>query len=215
MNFLHHAAPYLDDDTLMAVCTGIPDWLSVIDRKIRIRRRMATVHVDHDDRFVSAVGRGVSRHIEDDGWFHQTEAFVSLNLRLAVELRERLPSDRGFRPMFLGHILIEVILDSRLAVRRPEVLDRYYDAVAACDAAAVQTAVNQISGRPTDRLVDVIPRFVEQRFIADYADDERLLFRMNQVMRRVGLEPLPGTLVEWLPRARSAVADREDGLLTR
>ena len=36
-----------------------------------------------------------------------------------------------------------------------------------------------------------IGMFSRERFLSDYADDGKLLFRLNQVMRRVGLPLLP------------------------
>ena len=69
MNFLCHAMPYLDDP-LLAVSTGVPDWLSVVDRKIRARGKLARQFFDSDDSELRLVARGVIRHIEDDRWFH-------------------------------------------------------------------------------------------------------------------------------------------------
>ena len=126
MNFLCHAIPYLDQNPLLAVCTGVPDWLSVVDRKIRARRKLAEQFVDHEDDDLRSVANGVIRHIEDDGWFHTTQAFVETNLTLAVELRDLLPGDSGFRPMFVGHVLIEVFLDSFWIRDNRSIAENYY-----------------------------------------------------------------------------------------
>ena len=213
MNFLSHALPYLDDEPDVAVLTGVPDWLSVIDRKIRIRPRMATAHLDHPDPMVAAVARGVDRHIADDRWFHGTEAFVQTNLDLAVQLRDLLPGDRGFRPMFLGHVLIEVILDSIWIAEDRSLAERYYDAVEQIDASEVERAINVVSGHPSDRIATTIRRYADEAFLYDYADDDRLHHRMNQVMKRVGLLPLGDAIRDWYPEARSIVAARRDRLL--
>jgi hypothetical protein len=212
MNFLSHALPYLDRP-LMAVSTGIPDWLSMVDRKIRARRRMAQAFLDSEDIELRLVALGIVRHIEDDRWFHGTEAFVDTNMRLAIELRERLPGDTGFRPTFVAHILIEMFLDAFWIRDDRGNAERYYAAMEASSFETIQRCVNTITGKPTDRLSAVIERFVDARFLYDYLDHDKLLERLNQVMRRVGLAPLPPELRDWLPRAKKLVESRRHRLL--
>ncbi len=201
-------------DPLLAVSTGIPDWLSVVDRKIRARRRMAEQFADSDDRELRSVARGVIQHIEDDRWFHGTQAFVETNMTLAVQLRDLLPGDAGFRPTFVGHVLIEVFLDAFWIREDHGVAERYYESLQSISPQTIQRCVNTITGKPTDRLVSVLAKYSETQFLFDYLDHERLLFRMNQVMKRVSLTPLPEKLLDWLPRAEKLVESRRQRLLT-
>ena len=213
MNFLCHAMPYLDQP-LLAVCTGVPDWLSVVDRKIRARRKLAEVHLESDDSELRLVAGGIIRHIDDDRWFHGTEAFVTTNMELAVQLRDRLPGDTGFRPMFVGHILIEMLLDAGWIRRDREIGQRYYESIRSLDADVIQRCVNVITGKPTDKLVQVVEKYTEMEFLFDYLDYERLLMRLNQVMKRVGLSKLPDDLIPWLAETDSLVESRRQRLLT-
>jgi hypothetical protein len=212
MNFLTHALPYLDHPVL-AVATGVPDWLNVVDRSIRARGRMASEFLNSDDDQLRMVARGIVHHIEDDRWFHGTEAFVQTNLQLAVQLRQRLPGDAGFRPTFVGHILIEMFLDSFWIRDDARSVERYYGAIESVGAATIQRCVNTITGKPTDRLSPVIERFVDARFLYDYLDHDKLLVRLNQVMKRVGLAPLPEPVRDWLPEAKKLVESRRHRLL--
>ncbi len=213
MNFLTHAVPYLDRP-LVAVATGVPDWLSVVDRKIRARGKIAATFLDHDDPQLREVAEGIVKHHEDDHWFHVTEAFVTTNLEFAVQLRDQLPGDAGFRPTFVGHILIEMFLDGFLVRDNAETAGRYYQAIESVGFHTIQRCVNEITGKPTEQLVPVLRRFTEIKFLYDYNEPQRLLFRLNQVMRRVKLEPLPESLLSWLPSAEKLVESRRESLLT-
>lgn len=213
MNFLCHALPYLDQP-LLAVSTGVPDMLSMVDRKIRARGRLARQKLDEDDPELRMVALGIVRHIEDDRWFHGTQAFVETNLQLAVELRDLLPGDAGFRPTFVGHILIEMLLDAFWIRDNRSFGDDYYDAVGSVSHETIQRCVNAITGKPTDRLIGVIERFADARFLFDYLDHARLLTRLNQVMKRVGLAPLPDVILAWLPDAEKLVESRRERLLS-
>lgn len=214
MNFLCHALPYLDDP-LVAACTAVPDWLSVVDRKIRARERLAVAVLDSDDEAVRAVAEGILHHIRDDRWFHTTSAFVETNLELAVALRDRLPGDRGFRPMFVSHVVIEVLLDAFWIRDRPEIGRRYYETIDSLPTERIERCVNKITGRPTDRLAATIRRFAKARFLYDYLDHRQLLMRLNQVMHRVGLDELPHSVLPWLQHAEELVEFRRVRFLTR
>jgi hypothetical protein len=213
MNFLSHALPYRNRP-VVAVATGTPDWLSLIDRKIRARRRGLLPHLDSPNPMVREVATGILAHIDDDQWFHTTESFVELNLFLAMQLREILPGDEGFRPMFVGHILIEVMLDGFWIAEDRSHAELYYESIEALDAVEFERAVNVITGKPTDQLVGVMARYVEAKFLYDYLDPTKLLFRLNQVMSRVGLALLPDSMVPWIEKAEAQVRSRRERLLT-
>jgi hypothetical protein len=212
MNYLAHGFRFTDEPYFLAG-TAAPDWLSVIDRKMRLRSKLAAEFVDDQEPHLAALAGGVVQHHHDDAWFHQTAAFAELSLDFAVQVRDALPADDGFRPSFLGHILVELLLDAVLAEEEPARLDDYYAALARIDPAAVQAAINRLATRSSDRVGMLIDRFCRERFLYDYLDDERLLVRLNHVMRRVGLPLLPGELVRLFPAMRRRVRESREGLL--
>ena len=206
--------PYFDQP-LVAVATGIPDWLSVVDRRIRAKSRHAEPFLQSDDESLRQVAMGIMHHINDDRWFHCTAAFVETNLALAVQLRAQLPGDEGFRPTFVGHILIEMLLDALWLRDRPEVGNQYYGFFDSELAETIERCVNQITGRKTDQLAPTIQRYQKVQFLYDYLTPEKLLFRLNQVMKRVKLPPLPPTLVPWITEAGEMIESRRRQFLTR
>ena len=213
MNFLCHALPYLDDPLVVAG-TAVPDWLSVLDRRLRARGKAAQQLVESQDASLSRVATGVLRHHQDDRWFHGTRAFAETNLTLSLELRELLPGDAGFRPSFVGHILVEILLDSLWLRDDPSWVDRYYAVLEAVPAKTVEQCVAAIAGKPATGLVELVERFLRVRFLYDYDDHDKLLGRLNQVMRRVGLADLPDTVGDWLPAAAAVVEARRVELLS-
>ncbi|MCA9129118.1 MAG: hypothetical protein KDB22_18650 [Planctomycetales bacterium] len=212
MNYLAHAHRFLDDP-YFAAGTALPDWMSVIDRKNRPRKQYAVPVTQHDDPIMAGFARGVVQHHEDDFWFHQNPPFVSLSTAFAVEVRQMLEPGLGHQAGFTGHIVVELLLDAVLCERDPTLLDRYYQMLHSLDAALVEAAANEICRKPVSRLAWLIPRFIDERFLADYADDQRLLWRLNGVMKRVGIPQLPTTIANWLASARPRVRELADDLL--
>lgn len=212
MNYLAHGYRFLDRPYFVAG-TAIPDWLNVVDRKVRARSRAARAFVHDPDSAVAEVARGVVQHHADDNWFHRTPAFAELCWKFTAQIRDMLPADDGLRPSFLGHILVELLLDAVLVEEDCSRLDSYYQVIDTIEPTLVNRALNRFATRPTDQLAVWIPRFVEARFLYDYVENAKLLFRLNGVLARVGLAPLPEVFVSLLPDARRDVRDRKQELL--
>ena len=213
MNYFAHGRAFVDDPFFLAG-TALPDWMNVVDRRNRVRSRAALPWVDDDDRYLARLAAGVVRHHADDAWFHETAAFTELSLAFTVLVRDQLPGDEGFRPHFLGHILVEILLDATLIAGAPGHLEAYYSAVDRIDGEAACRAVERFAPRPVPELPNFIRLFSRERFLWDYLDDGKLLFRLNQVMRRVGLPSLPPEFVVVLPEMRQTVTARQTDLLT-
>lgn len=214
MNYFAHGHSHIDRPYFLAG-TAVPDWLGVVDRRVRLRRRHVAPFVDAPDQQLADLARGILRHLDDDSWFHATRAFNELMWQLTAMFRTLLPEDGGFRTSFLGHILVEILLDDALIAEDGRRLERFYAAVARVDPEVVQTSVRRMAGRTPERLAWMVSGFVRERFLWDYRDDGKLVYRLNQVMQRVKLPRLPETFAAALPEARRLVVGRKDELLSR
>jgi hypothetical protein len=212
MNYFAHGRAYVDNAYFLAG-TAVPDWLSVVDRRMRVRSRCVQPFAHQPDGRVAALAAGILQHHRDDLQFHQTRAFAELSLHLTTVIRDVLQPDDGFRPSFLGHILVEILLDAALIAEDPARLDAYYDALGQLDRRIVVDAVNRMATHQSGRLDEFIEKFCTIRFLYDYLHDEKLLWRLNHVMQRVGLPHLPSEFAAILPQARRDVQRRRDELL--
>jgi hypothetical protein len=216
MNYFCHGRRFLDRPYFLAG-TAIPDWLNVTNRRVRVRAKHAKPLLESSRAEYRELAAGVVQHHHDDDWFHRTRAFAELSLLFAVDIRDGLPVDDGLRPSFLGHILVELLLDDCLIQEDPSQLDRYYEVMQSIDGQVVGNFIAQSTGNSPelfDRFVSFLPRFAEVRFLYDYADNAKLLFRLNNVMDRVGLAQIPESMLTLLPAMRAAVIERKDELVT-
>jgi len=212
MNYFAHALPLLDRP-YFAAGAGVPDWLAVADRRVRLRIKHVEPFLADADPLAAAVAGGVRRHLDEDARFHNTRAFAELSWQLTVMVRDALRDREGLRPSFLGHILVEILLDATLALENPHLLERYYGLLEEIEPGLVQAAVNRMAPRPTDRLSIMIAEFRRQRVLWDYLEDDKLLMRLNQIMRRVKLPPLPDEFAGIFTSARRMVGERKNDLL--
>jgi hypothetical protein len=212
MNYFAHGRQFLDEPLFLAG-TALPDWLCVVDRGARVRSRRAAEFIDDNDAQVATFARGVVQHHTDDRWFHTTPAFTELSWQLTVQCRAVLPDNADYRPSFLGHILVELLLDSALAEADPPKLQAYYAALESLEPALLERIVNHIAPRPVQHFAWFVERFCRERFLFDYAENGKLLFRLNQVLRRVRLPALPESFTSVLADARRQVTARRHELL--
>lgn len=212
MNYFAHGRDFIDDPYFLAG-TALPDWMNVVDRRNRTRSRAALALTDDSDLCMARVAAGVVQHHADDAWFHGTQAFAEMSLQFTCLVRDQFPDDEGFRPHFLGHILVEILLDAVLTAEDPRRLEAYYRAFDELDVEHVRKAAERILPHPVPHLPRFIELFSRERFLWDYQDNAKLLMRLNQVMRRVGLSPLPARFVDVFDPMRTAVAARREELL--
>lgn len=216
MNYFAHAHRWIDRDDCdpyWLAGLAVPDWLGVAARRTKCRTKHVEPAFDHTDPRVAALARGVAQHHDDDRWFHETRVFVELNLQFSRAIVQHCSERSDLRASFLAHVLVELLLDDVLASRDRRRLEAYYQRMDQVDGPWVAEQIEQFSGKPVGRLGEFIGKFVELRFLGDYAEDRLLVFRLNQVMSRVGLAQLPASLSDLLPGFRQQVAAATPGLM--
>ena len=214
MNYFAHGLHHLDRPMFLAG-TAVPDWMSVADRAVRVRPKLIEPLLADESPEGAEIVAGMLQHFSDDEWFHATPAFAITTAELTVRFAALAPDDDGMRPGFLGHIVTEMLLDAVLIAENPQRLDAYYQKLGDINPQEVQRVVNRGARGSTEQLVQFIPLFLRERFLYDYLELPRLLHRLNQVLRRVKLQPLPEAAVDVLGYGREIVAARKDGLLPR
>ena len=208
MNYLAHGYRVLDDPYALAG-TALPDWLGAADRRARLRRERIRPNGDPREQ---SLARGVVQHLDDDSWFHATEAFQRVSGAL-TELIADAHADPQLRAWFLGHVLLEMLLDRHLMREEPRYVDRYYAALDGIDAPFVRGAVAQWTTRPPLNLREYMDAFLHYRFLYGYRDDDGLFRRLCGVAKRARLPELPGVLQGVLPEADRIVGDHAAELL--
>ncbi len=212
MNYFAHAIRFLDRPWF--VCgVSVPDWLNVVDRQCRVRRKSVAASLESLQGEDREIGLGILQHLDDDHWFHNTASFIEANNSLARSFRENLGSEGVWHCGFLGHIVLELLIDAELIARNERAIHQYYENFREIDAKRVADVVSALATKPADDLARLLPLFVKERFLFDYLDNDRLRWRLNQVMKRVSLPPLPESVVDVFDEGRQLVSLQLDQLV--
>lgn len=212
MNYFAHALNHLSRPYFLAG-TAVPDWLSVADRKVRLRPRHLEPWLGHEEAGLAQVAAGTLQHLNDDDWFHSTRGFAEVTSELTGRFRKALGADEQFHCGFLGHVGMELLLDGILMETYPDQFEEYWRVLDSIDPAKVQNSVNRMARSPTRNLAWFIDLYRREQFLRCYLNDRSLLSRLNQVLVRVKLCPVPAETVLVIAEGRSFVRDRLPDLL--
>ncbi len=212
VNYLAHAYRYFSDSDFV-LGTQVPDFLNMVDRKARARSKQAMLHLKSPDSFLSRVAAGVVQHHRDDQAFHGSSEFLMLQERLSAHLRSHSPDPRGMRSWFTAHIAIEMLMDGALHEQSPGILDELYSIYRRCDVQQFRQTVETLTGRSLPTLDKQYAFFLSEKFLYDYSTDAGLLYRINRILQRVGLEPFLPDQGQWVKVARSWVSNHLSTLM--
>jgi hypothetical protein len=204
LNYFAHGFRFLSDPYFLAG-TALPDWMGVIDRQHRLPPKLVRAWQHDGDADVRSLAAGILQHHADDEAFHTGQAFARLQVRFARWIRETDPGASDLAKYLLAHIVPELMLDALLIEAQPGKLEVYYEVVSELDSAQLAGMIARISGKWPTEMGRFLPLFVRERFLADYGDDDRLIYRLRQILSRVGWGPLPVGFESLLPAMREEV----------
>ena len=212
MNYFTHALNHLESP-YFAAGTGLPDWLGVADRRVRLRPRLLDPWLNPELGIQHQIAAGALQHLNDDDWFHATRGFVEVTNDLTTRFREFLGRNQDYHCGFLGHVGMELLLDGILIEQYPTQFEDYWKCLNEIDPDIIEATVNQIAKSPTDRLARLIDFFRREQFMRGYTNDRTLLHLLNQDMLRVKLTPIPLEADEVVRDGRELVRERLRDLL--
>jgi hypothetical protein len=161
---------------LLLLGAALPDLAAAFDRRAP---RLARGEAERLRASEPLLARGVVAHQAADACFHALPAFkegcIALRAAFGPLALERV---RGF---FLAHLLLEVLLDAALLESDRELAPRFY---AALDEAPVDRVARLVAPGDPEGFERWVERFRRARFLLDYATDEGVAFRVEQVLNR-------------------------------
>lgn len=216
MNFLAHGHRWLDRPDRLAG-TALPDWLSLLAPASRLRGRALGLPEREDRSAEAEVLRGVRIHHAEDRWFHQQPAFEELVREGTAALRAAYPAgaeDRRFKPRFLAHVAVEVLLDAWLLEREPGLGAAWRASLEHADLAALEATVAAHAPEPAPGLADRIRQFRATAYAEGYGDEAEVARRLSRVAQRVRVHAPPADVTVLAVAAlRPRVAQRALALL--
>jgi hypothetical protein len=185
MNFLSHY--YFDRDTTNCyhtLGTVLPDLLKNADKNIIIHPEK----LQHPDKQINDIILGWKKHLEVDKFFHSSGFFTTRSHALKNLLA---PAIKGspVKPFFLGHIALEILLDSLLITNNKISTDDFYDHLNSCETKVIREFLNFSGLKDTDRFFNFFEEFKKSRYLETYSQYHQVTYALKRICMRVWKAP--------------------------
>lgn len=188
MNFLAHyfvdritGKPYHNFGLIL------PDLMSMYKRKWKITEKVLQYSLhQHEVQIVA----GVIKHNKLDSFFHQSDFFNKYTSEIKKILLGNgieYPENRIF---FLAHLLLELMIDRVIIRREKMILKEFYNELDEIDHNELEKFFIKINLPPTKGFYGYFIKFRKRKYLYKYANNFRLLYITNRILKRVGLPEL-------------------------
>jgi len=188
MNLLSHF--YIDKDhpsayfKLGLIFPDIyPHYNQNLRKAVESHRHLSVEH----DYFV----QGIKRHHEVDKIFHNSPVFKMLNTAFKEALLNSALPQLHYRTYYLGHILVELLIDKQLIRGEKDLLNQFYTSLDEIDENTLhQYFIHINTVEKTSDFFSNFKRFRENRYLYYLNDNEKLIEALMRMYCRVN----PATL---------------------
>jgi hypothetical protein len=188
MNFLSHF--YFDRETIPhmrnyhTLGTVLPDLLKNADKNINLHPEKLL----HPDPLINDIIIGWKKHLEVDRYFHSSNFFIFHSSKLRQSLE---PAIKGspVKSFFLGHIALELILDSLLLTTGRVSTDDFYAHLAGCRAEVIREFLNFSGLAETETFIHFYENFKRSRYLETYSETQQIAYALRRICMRVWNNP--------------------------
>lgn len=190
MNLVAHY--YLDRDRVnsyFVVGAATPDLLSIYNSSLRIKaRHLRKMSEDQAGRITPPFLSGLYRHFFADGVFHLSPHFKEQTKRISNMLVEYFPDLDIQRKFFIGHILLELLIDKVLIDENPGILESYYGHFEGLQPFKELKKASELAvGHELPNYEAYMKKFMRRRYLYEYAKFEHIAWVLRRILRRVSI----------------------------
>jgi hypothetical protein len=140
---------------------------------------------------------GVRHHYEADRLFHNSAFLREQSARFMELIRQQGHHPRR-HTFFTAHIAVELLLDRAVMRHDVTLLDRFYLNLAGIGENDVKRAFGTYGLTGAPDFMTFVDRFRNSRYLYHYQDMGGVIFALNRIQGRVGLEPFDNQAVDLL-----------------
>lgn len=184
MNFLSHYYFERYAASSEQVLGGLlPDLLKNVDKDYSFQIHKIADQFPFGSTY-KAITEGWVRHVEVDRLFHSSPFFYDHTHALRKRI-EKTVEDLPVRASFLAHISLELLLDHKLIAHQLLSVGRMYEHLESVDVNMLTKYLNTLKIVDVDRFLNFYNKFVESKYIFDYAQIENIPHALFNICRRV------------------------------
>lgn len=181
----------------------LPDMVRISNKTLRLKPIAEPLTL-----LESPMQVGMNLHFDSDHFFHNTEFFKQGSTRL-TELARSFPFQQITRSSFIGHILLELLLDRWLLIHQPAQGHSFYKSLSEVNPIVLSDLFNSQEKQPhLSDFKSFLGKFIGYRYLLLYPKDDELAYALTRIyFRATGLLPTLDTplLIKLIRRAEQAL----------
>lgn len=192
MNFAAHFFLDLDrPESLFHIGAATPDLLSIYNPEMRIKEsHLKNIDFDSlgppEETFIA----GIHRHFHADKVFHSSGFFRQETTEIIERLKNSFEEGAVPRKFFIGHILLELLLDKVLIDTHPNMLGAYYEHFAKVSPLEVRRVTEIAVSRELPNYEHFIAKFIGNQYLYEYMEFDHIVFVVGRILRRVSIDQI-------------------------
>jgi len=161
---------------------ALPDLVNVSKRGWRPENHTFPV----PDKNVNDIWEGYKQHIAVDAMFHNSALFVKHSKRLRKELEGQGFNQPGIRLFFVGHVLLEMLLDRHILKTRKDIADQFYEQLNLVREPDIESFFETAGTQIPERFLEFFGKFKNSRYLYSYTNSSGIFFAINRLLARTG-----------------------------
>lgn len=178
MNFISHY--YCHGGTSHEFNFGLlfPDFLGILDRSYKLNQFLENYHGGNAE-FIS----GIKHHQLADEMWHYGNYFNEKTKEIKKILKNYEMVDKPYRPFFMTHVMLEILLDRTIVIHEKQVAISLYESLEKVDSEFLDSLISQDELKA--RFSSFFESFTENRYTLSYANNEKFIYALNRLFARV------------------------------
>jgi hypothetical protein len=178
MNFISHY--YCHGGTSHEFNFGLlfPDFLGIVDRNYKLNQFLD----DYDGGSTEFI-LGIKHHQLADELWHYGDYFNEKTNAIKSLLKEYNMVERPFRPFFMTHVMLEILLDRTIVKHERQVAISLYESLEQIDPIFIEGLFK--NQEVNMRFQGFFKNFTENRYTLSYANNEKYIYALNRLFARV------------------------------
>lgn len=128
---------------------------------------------------------GISLHVRADAIWHNSDYFKFKTELIGDVLRDFEFYEKPYRPFFMTHVMLEILLDRMLLLQKPDLATGMYNSLEGLEKQwIIQLFSNE---KLSENMPKFVSNFTDSRYVYKYSDNAHFIYALNRLFKRVGL----------------------------
>lgn len=178
MNFLSHYTVHHNSEPVFNFGLLFPDFLGIISRGYKLKQFKKDFG-SKNTHFLN----GIAHHELADALWHESIFFREKCAGIKKILNDFGFVDKPFRPFFMSHVMLEILLDRTIVLKEERLTDDMYTSLEAVEKELIEN-INEIHPA-TREFGRFFANFRSNRYVFSYGSNEMFIYALNRLFSRV------------------------------